>query len=159
MTATALDAVDHTILYALQQDARRQITDIADEANVSDNTVRNRIEKLEADGVIKGYHATVDYDRAGVPHHYMFVCTARVSEREKLVREVRDLPGVVEVTSLMTGTFNIFITAAARTKQDITDLAYKIDGLGLAIEREQLIWEKHRRPSEAFRSPDGTPRR
>jgi len=62
------------------------ITDIADAVDVSDNTVRNRINALEEQGAITGYRATVDYDVAGVQHYYIFVCSARVSEREHLIR-------------------------------------------------------------------------
>ena len=49
-----LDTVDQQILYFLQTDSRTPITAIADELNVSDNTVRNRIAKLEDRGVIEG---------------------------------------------------------------------------------------------------------
>lgn len=50
-----LDDVDRSILYMLQQDARNSTAqDIADRAGVSASTVRNRIDQLEADGIIEG---------------------------------------------------------------------------------------------------------
>ncbi|WP_226480356.1 Lrp/AsnC family transcriptional regulator [Natrinema amylolyticum] len=62
MSHEPLDAIDREILHQLQQNARRPITAIAEAVNVADNTVRNRIDKLEAAGVIDGYSADVNYD-------------------------------------------------------------------------------------------------
>lgn len=52
MDATPTDAIDRAILYELQVNGRQQITDIADEVDVADNTVRNRLQKMEDEGVI-----------------------------------------------------------------------------------------------------------
>lgn len=154
MESSSLDTVDQAILFYLQQDGRRPLTEIADAVNVSDNTVRNRIQAMEDEGVISGYHVNVNYDTADIQHHYVFVCTARVSKREQLAADVRDLPGVLEVTTLMTGTTNILIEAAARDKDAITELAYEIDELGLTIEHENLIREQFRQPFSGFRPPE-----
>lgn len=78
--SSPLDAIDRGILYHLQEDAHQSLTDIADALDVAVNTVRNRIEKLENEGVIKGYTVDVDYSRADVQHHYLFFCTVRVNE-------------------------------------------------------------------------------
>ncbi|MCF2241071.1 AsnC family transcriptional regulator, partial [Halobacterium salinarum] len=51
MTLDGLDDLDRTILHALQRDARSTSSqDIADEADVSASTVRNRIGRLEERG-------------------------------------------------------------------------------------------------------------
>jgi len=91
----SLDAVDQQILYQLQQDSRTPVTAIADELNVSDNTVRNRIAKLEERGVIEGYSIQINYDHADIPHHYLFICSARINERERLATKAEDVPGVL----------------------------------------------------------------
>lgn len=150
MLPTPLDDVDRRILYHLQEDPMRPMTAVADAIDVADNTVRNRIEKLESEGIIEGYTVEVNYDRAGIQHHYLFICTARVSERERFAGEVGQLPGVVEVMTLMTGTQNVFVTAVGRTKADITDIAREIDRLGLSIEREHLVWQRRTRPYSGF---------
>ena len=156
MTQFTLDAVDRGISHLLQENARRPVTDIADAVNVADNTVRNRIERLEAEGVIKGYGVDVDYERAGIQHHYLFICTAPVSRREALARDVAAFPDVVDVTTLMTGTQNVYVTVAKAGRREITQVAYDIDELGLAIEREHLIWEQTRAPLDAFDIRDAT---
>lgn len=46
---------DQELLLRLRQDARSSISDLARALNVSRSTVQNRIAKLEASGVIRGY--------------------------------------------------------------------------------------------------------
>lgn len=150
MASSPTDALDRSIIFLLQQDARRPITDLANELGVADNTVRNRIQKLEAEDVIRGYSVDVNYESAGVQHYYLFSCTARVSEREQLAEDARHHPAVVEVVTFMTGNENVSILAAASRKADITALAYSLDELGLHIEREHLIWEHFRQPFSEF---------
>lgn len=150
MPPSPLDTVDWAILHHLQEDARQPVTAIADAVNLADNTVRNRIEKLEEAGIIEGYQANINYDAAAVEHHYVFICTARVGERERLADEVRQLPGVVEVLTLMTGRRNVHIIGVGSAKDDMTELAYKVDDLGLAIEWEHLVRDHYRQPFEGF---------
>jgi len=146
-----VDRLDRAIIHHLQRDARTPITDIADAVNVSDNTVRNRIQKLEAEGIIEGYQANVDYDAANIPHHYMVICTARIREREQAARELRRFPSVTEVISLMTGMNNVLIIGVATSKDGITDLAYEVEELGLTIEQEHLVRDHARKPFDGFR--------
>lgn len=78
----------------------------------------------------------------GIQHYYLFACTARVSERERLAEEARQHADVVEVITLMTGRKNIIVLAAATQKDDVSDL----DERGLDIEDEHLIRRHHRQP-------------
>lgn len=150
MTSPPYDALDWAIVHHLQWNARTPITDIANALDVADNPVRNRIEKLEADGVIEGYRVDINYDQLGVPHHYVFGCTTRISDRERLAEEAHQHTGVVEVITLMTGRENMIIIGAADEKDDMTALASDLDELGLIIEREHLIRDHTRKPYEGF---------
>jgi len=60
-----LDQIDLKILYILQNDGRRRIADIADDVALSAPAVMERVRKLEASGVIKGYQALVDSKKVG----------------------------------------------------------------------------------------------
>ncbi|WP_295891833.1 Lrp/AsnC family transcriptional regulator [uncultured Vibrio sp.] len=52
-----MDKFDQIIVDILRRDARRSVSDIAREANLSRSAVTARIKKLETDQVILGYHA------------------------------------------------------------------------------------------------------
>ena len=62
-----MDAVDHRLLAELQQDARLSFNELSRRVNLSPPAVAERVRRLEADGVISGYHAHVDLLRAGRP--------------------------------------------------------------------------------------------
>jgi len=56
MDTYELDEVDHGILYYLQQDARNSTsTEMAEELDITASTVRNRLARLEDEGVIEKY--------------------------------------------------------------------------------------------------------
>lgn len=150
MSTPTLDETDRAIIYRLQENGRQPITDIADAVGVADNTVRNRIARLRDEGIIQGYSVDVDYDQAGVPHYYIFLCTAPVSDREELAAEVRERGNVVQVVTLMTGDSNVLIHAVGNEKDDITTLAYDIDDLGLRINSEHVVREHSRHPFAGF---------
>ena len=62
-----MDERDRTILACLEGDARLTYAQIAAKAGISQSAVHDRVRKLEKAGVIKGYGARLDYDKAGFP--------------------------------------------------------------------------------------------
>ena len=60
-----IDQIDLKILYILQTDGRRRLADIADEVDLSAPAVMERVKKLEASGVIRGYQALIDGKKLG----------------------------------------------------------------------------------------------
>ena len=62
---TALDAYDTRILAELQADARLSMAELGRRVHLSQPAVTERVKKLEAAGVISGYHAAVDLTRLG----------------------------------------------------------------------------------------------
>lgn len=60
-----IDQIDLKILYILQNNGRTRLADIADEVALSAPAVMERVKKLEASGVIKGYQALVDGKKVG----------------------------------------------------------------------------------------------
>lgn len=60
-----IDQIDLKILSILQNNGRTRLADIADEVELSAPAVMERVKKLEASGVIKGYQALVDGKKVG----------------------------------------------------------------------------------------------
>ncbi|GAB7140953.1 Lrp/AsnC family transcriptional regulator [Deferribacterales bacterium RsTz2092] len=60
-----LDDTDKKIINMLLQSGRVSYTDIARAVNMKPPSVIDRIRKLEGDGIIKGYTATIDYQKLG----------------------------------------------------------------------------------------------
>ncbi|MFC7214666.1 Lrp/AsnC family transcriptional regulator [Saliphagus sp. GCM10025334] len=146
MTEYELDDVDRRLLNLLQENARSKAIDLAEELGVSDNTVHNRMERLEEAGVITGYTTSVDYDRTGLRLYFHFSCTARISERSNVAEKALALPQITEVTELMTGQENLHIKAVGTENEDITYVAEQLDDLALEINDENLIRTEHAAP-------------
>lgn len=157
MTDYTLDSVDRQLLNLLQQNARHTAIEIAEEIGVSDNTVHNRMRRLEDEGIITGYQASVDYDAAGLSLHFHFSCTARISARAAVAEEAMALPAVIEVLQLMTGHENLLIKAVAAEDEDITSLAERLDQLDLEINDENLIRAEHTKPLDFVAVSDMLP--
>ncbi len=60
-----LDKIDLKILFILQNNGRSRLAEIADEVELSTPAVMERVKKLEAGGVIKGYQALIDGKKVG----------------------------------------------------------------------------------------------
>lgn len=159
MAIRELDALDRRILYTLQDEARHtSSSDVAAALDVSASTVRNRIQRLEADGVIRGYHADVDYEATGYQLYTLIVCTAPIPDREELAAAAAEVPGVVEVQEVMTGERNVLVRAIGTDGDDLTRVGEELDRLGLRVSDEDLIRNTHRRPYSRFRGDGGEDR-
>ena len=138
--ADDIDDVDQAILHALQEDARNMSSgDIAERTGTSDSTVRKRIQRLEGEGVIKGYSASIDYQRSGYPLRMLLFCTASIPERGDTIPEILAIDGVVSVQELVTGHENLLVTAVGETDEDITPVAQELLDMGLTVTDEVLV--------------------
>jgi DNA-binding Lrp family transcriptional regulator len=155
MNDADLDDVDRAILYELQADARnRSSGDIAERTGTSDSTVRKRIQRLESDGVVKGYGAEVDYQRSGYPLRMLLFCTASIPERGELIPDVLAIDGVVSVQELVTGDRNLLVTAVGQSDSDITPVAQQLLEMGLTVADEVLVRSHETTPFSEF-DPNG----
>lgn len=158
MGGSVLDNIDEQILYALQVDARNSTaTDLAADLDVSASTVSNRISQLEADGIVTGYRATVDYEQAGFPLHALIVCTAPISERSSLAAEALEVPGVVSVSELMLGEGNVQVEVVGRSIDDLAQTSAALDAVGLDLRQEVLVYHQSHHPLSYFSTDESSP--
>jgi DNA-binding Lrp family transcriptional regulator len=79
-----LDDIDQQIVALLRENARRSFQDIGKRVSLSAPAVKRRVDRLERDGVIRGYAATIDPSAFGW-HTHAFVelfCDGRMSGGE-----------------------------------------------------------------------------
>jgi len=151
MTGEDIDDVDQAILHALQEDARNMSSgDIAERTGTSGSTVRKRIQQLEADEIIKGYSADIDYQKSGYPLRMLLFCTATIPERGEQIPEILAIDGVVSIQELVTGEQNLLITAVGETDSDITPVAQELLDMGLTVADEVLVRSHETTPFGGF---------
>lgn len=152
-----LDEIDRHIVHALMTDARNTTaTEIADGLNVSAGTVRNRIERLEEAGVIQGYTATIDFERAGGRLTSLYMCTVPAAERERLALAAQSIPGVINVRILMAGRRDLQVVAVGEDTEDLRKIARSLSELDIRIEDEELLQTEIRSPYAPFAPDDGS---
>jgi Lrp/AsnC family leucine-responsive transcriptional regulator len=62
-----VEETDRLILTLLADDGRMSYTDLGKATGLSTSAVHQRVKRLEQRGLIKGYGATIDHERVGLP--------------------------------------------------------------------------------------------
>lgn len=97
-TDRTLDAVDIQILEILQSNARETQADIARTVSLAPSAVLERVRKLEARGVLRGYAAEVDPRTLGLNLlAFVAVRTDELTVDAHVARALADVPEVLEV--------------------------------------------------------------
>ncbi|NOX61992.1 MAG: Lrp/AsnC family transcriptional regulator [Chloroflexi bacterium] len=121
-TSSALiDEIDQRILQILQKDGRMRNAQIAQRISLSPPATHARIKRLEEQGLIRGYVALVDRERAG----FDLLCFVRVSlekHQTGVVQSFREavtqMPEVMEC-HFITGDFDYLLKVVVRNRQDL----------------------------------------
>ena len=106
-----LDRYDRAIVTALQQDARIPNARLAEKVSLSESACLRRVRALEESGLIQGYTALIDQQKAGYPVNvFVNITLDRQSQSglEAFESEVRRIPEVMECY-LMTGEHDYFL--------------------------------------------------
>ncbi|GGZ12420.1 Lrp/AsnC family transcriptional regulator [Streptomyces poonensis] len=103
-----LDAIDRDILQILQADGRASIRSVAERVHVSRANAYARINRLLEDGVIRGFGARVNHERAGQGTS-AYITLKIVQNSWRTVRErLRALPGASHI-ALVGGDFDVLL--------------------------------------------------
>ncbi|MGH8259445.1 MAG: Lrp/AsnC family transcriptional regulator [Steroidobacteraceae bacterium] len=106
-----LDRTDRLILEILQRDARITNAALADKVSLSESACLRRVRALEAAGLISGYGARIDQEKAGLPVSVFVSITLDRQDQTDLQAfedAVRRIPEVMECY-LMTGDFDYLL--------------------------------------------------
>ena len=146
-----LDDIDRKILSRLQLDARNSTAqEIADSVGVSASTVRNRIALLEADGIIRGYHPEIDYEKANIPLKMTFVLSVPPTEMAAYSERVRQVSGVIDLREMVTGRRNLYVDVVTGDSPALTHITDEIHELGVEIESSELMRRRRVQPFNFF---------
>ncbi|MGW9588588.1 Lrp/AsnC family transcriptional regulator [Microbacterium sp. NPDC055455] len=128
MAASHLDDIDQQLLAALTADARMPMVALAGKVHLSRNAVRQRIERMERDGVIAGY--SVIRGSASRPHVTAMVMVYRV-DRMRDDRVIAALRGIPEVTrcDVLSGAYDLFVTLEADSMDRVGQIWEQIAAL------------------------------
>lgn len=121
--AHILDAVDREIIALLQKDGRAPNVEIARVLGLAEGTVRKRLEKLLADGIIR-IMAVTDPAALGLTAAIFIGIQTDLAQIGEIAQELAAIPEVHSV-SIVTGTYDVMIEAVLPSGEHL--LSFLID--------------------------------
>lgn len=144
----ALDLTDHRILSVLTENCRLSTRAIARHIGMSPSAVQERVSRLEAKGVVTGYHAAVDPEALGLGLYAIVGVQLRqgpgVSE---MIEKIMEIPKV-ELVHNVTGRWDLLVEVRFENHHPLRDaiVAGLWDIPGLQRTETMLAIESFRRP-------------
>jgi DNA-binding Lrp family transcriptional regulator len=126
-----VDAMNRRILQLLVNDGRMTHNEIAAKLKRSPSTVRDRIKRMEDDGIILGYFAVVNNERMGISVDAILLANLRQGVSIEELRKLKEVEEVKEVLQI-TGPRRVMVRLQARDSSSLERvLSNKVLPLGL----------------------------
>jgi DNA-binding Lrp family transcriptional regulator len=133
-----IDEFDRKLLAELQQDARLTNNELAERVNLSASQCSRRRQRLEEEGIIRGYRAVLDRESLGFPLVNIVTVTLSTHNRDnarRFAELVTRLPEVQEAHAL-TGEMDYILKVVT---PDLKSLAAFVNGELLPHESVQHV--------------------
>lgn len=143
-----IDDVDLALLRQLAQDARRSNREIARTVGLSAGAITERIERLEAAGIVRGYHADVDPAALGFPIEVLVgLQVSQGNPVDDTIEALFEVPEVASV-SLVTGQWDFVVELRVRDQNHLREvLIGKVWSLPIFRHSETMVTlERRERP-------------
>jgi len=114
-----MDEKDSKILETLKEDGRASYTQIAEELDVSEGTIRNRVRNMQEEGVIEKF--TVETDQENVSA----VVLAKLSTSSMPGKIIKDFPTGLKIYEV-TGEHDLVINIGREDMEEINNVVDEI---------------------------------
>lgn len=115
-----LDQIDRAILRVIQKQGRISNADLSEKVNLSPSACHRRVQRLEAEGIVKDYVAMLDARKIGLPST-IFVEIRLQGQADEILdafeAEVKRVPEILEC-HLMAGTADYILKVVADSTED-----------------------------------------
>ena len=123
-----LDELDRKILQSYLFDARVSYRELGHKLGVSTTTIQSRTLKLEKAGVIRGYSAILDHEKAGFQLTAITEVSVAKGKLLELEKDVAKLPQVLAVYDV-TGLTDAIVIAKFRSREDLSKFTKVLLGM------------------------------
>ena len=133
MANVKLDKLDRQILKLIADDARIPFLEVARACNGGGAAIHQRIQKLNAMGILKGSQFIIDPEKVGYETcAYIGLNLKNPESFDKVVEELKKIPEVVEC-HYTTGNYDMFIKIYAVNNHHLLNIIHdKLQPLGLS---------------------------
>jgi Lrp/AsnC family leucine-responsive transcriptional regulator len=128
-----MDFLDMQIIKHLEKEGRISHEELSKRLNLSRPAIHNRVAKLEDQGIITGYKATIDWSKLGFTTYAIISLRVRTADYDRLLEQLKNLPIpdlVIEECHIVTGTWCILMKvrcSAPSGLKAIQDELHKIE--------------------------------
>ncbi|MEO3765828.1 Lrp/AsnC family transcriptional regulator [Streptomyces sp. B8F3] len=115
------DSVDREIIRILRADGRTSVRSVAEQVHVSRANAYARINRLIDDGVIRGFAARIDQERAGQGTSAYITLKIVQNTWRTARRQLEQLPGAAHI-ALVGGDFDVLLLVHTEDNRALRDL-------------------------------------
>ncbi|WP_166347586.1 Lrp/AsnC family transcriptional regulator [Phytoactinopolyspora limicola] len=140
---SALDEIDRSILTELQKDGRLSIRTLAERVHVSRANAYARINRLLSDGVITGFTAEINAERAGLGTSAYVLLSIQQNTWREVAAALSALP-YIEHYALVGGDFDVLALVRAPNNAELRHVVFERiqDVPGVRSTRTWLIFDE-----------------
>ncbi|MFP4116437.1 MAG: Lrp/AsnC family transcriptional regulator [Candidatus Aenigmatarchaeota archaeon] len=143
------------ILLELLQDGRKNISDIAEELDISRQTVSKKIKEMEEEGIIKSFTPNLNENLLDLrTKAYIILEIAPCSElRHEFVQEAKDMENISQIHHTF-GRFDMVLEVLVEGDKELDEILDKVRDFEAVEETETLIckYTEKNKPEDPFRT-------
>jgi Lrp/AsnC family leucine-responsive transcriptional regulator len=127
----SIDEIDWKIVEGLQDDARLSYAELGRRVGLSTPAVAERVRRIEDAGIITGYHATVCFEKLGLPICVLVRLNVGGGEIPllRVVKTAKLLPEIVECERVI-GSDSFMLKAHVYSVEHLESLINRLNTLG-----------------------------
>lgn len=126
-TDIMLDDTDHLILELLQRDAHITMRELAKRLNMSPPGAAARVRRLEEEGVINGYHASINLEKVGLTvHGYILIEAVPYNKLDAFYDLIRRTPEVYSAETIIAGGREAVLRVACADTERLMDISREL---------------------------------
>ncbi|WP_026695267.1 Lrp/AsnC family transcriptional regulator [Peribacillus kribbensis] len=127
-----IDEIDKHILRCLTANSRLSIRELSKQVNLSAPSVSERVRRLEEEGVIEGYSASINHPALGYSVQAILQITTRSGKCEEFRKFIRRHPNAVWC-SRIAGPADYIVKLSVKQLKDIERIIDEIGGLAQTV--------------------------
>lgn len=129
-----MDDIDRKIARLLVQQGRLSHEQIGQQVNLARPTIHERVKRLEAEGVIRGYHAQVDWPVLGYPlTAFIWVSScAKSDDTAAAILQLNTSEVIIESCHSVTGEWCLLVqlhVSSPTALKEFIDQIYSVEGV------------------------------
>lgn len=155
--ARELDAKDIAILETLQEDGRQSLSALGRRIGLSQPAMSERVQRLEASGIIAGYQARLDLRALGLPMTAIIRLKTSHAQIKACLKRFQELPHIIEVHRV-TGDDCFILKAIVPAPEDLAGIVDAIGAFG-TVTTSLVLRSEPPKPISADLLASATPKR